>query len=227
MACSLSLMSTVYAGSFDDVTWTRDYSNTPTQDKSGSGTTPSTTDATNSQDTYTFIISTSSTSTTQRQEWKYERRSGFMAMTIYFMIDSSYSDDFDKIGIAQNHDDQTDSEGVFAIYQVRQNGSDWEFGVQGDTTDADNSYSSFDTVDIELDTWYKLRIRSYVGGTSDSYENAQLIDSSTDEVLWEEDIEGGGDDEGYYKIGAYKLTDGYGPISISYKYIKFWEGEEE
>ncbi|TCS38765.1 hypothetical protein [Reinekea marinisedimentorum] len=224
-ACSLTLVSAAFAGSFSDVTWTQDYSNSPTQDTSGSGTTPSTSGATNSMDTYTFIISTSDSSTTQRQEWKYERRSGLMAMTVYFKINSDYSDDFDKIGIAQNHDDQTGSEGVFAIYQVRKNGSNWEFGVQGDTTDASNSYSTFDTVEIELDTWYKLRVRSYVGGVDDSYENGRLIDSSTGEILWEENIEGGGDDEGYYKIGAYKLTDGYGPISISYKNIQFWEGE--
>lgn len=225
VALGLSIVSSAYAGSFSDVSWERDYSNSPTQDKSGSGTTPSTSGATNSMDTYTFNISTSSTSGTQRQEWKYERRSGYMRMTFYFMINSDYSDDFDRIGIAQNHDDQTGSEGVFSIYQVRKDGDKWVFGVQGDTTDADNGYSTFGTAEIELDTWYKLSVKSYVAGTDDSYERGTLQDYSGTTTLWEENIEGGGDVEGYYKLGAYKLTNGYGPISISYKSIKFWEGE--
>ena len=214
------LSSSAYA-QFSGVTWTRDYSNSPTQDKSGSGNTPSTSGATNNLGTYTFRISTSSTSGTQRQEWKYERRDGYMQMQTQFTI-SSDDDDFDRIALAQNHDDQTGSEGVFSIYQVRKDGDSYVFGVQGDTTEASNSYSNFDTVEIDLDKEYRLKLRSYVAGTDDSVEIAELYDGST--RIWREEIEGGGDVEGYYKIGVYKLTSGYGPVTASFRNTRFWTG---
>lgn len=215
-------MSNTLAGSFNGVNWVRDYSNSPVQDKSGSGITPSTSGATNNLGTYTFKISSSSTSSTQRQEWKYERRAGYMKMDLFFQLDTSTSN-FDKIGVAQNHDDGTGSSGVFSIYQVRKNGSNWVFGVQGDTTDASNSYSNFDTETISLGKWYRLVIRSYVAETG-AFEIAQLRDGTTDELLWQEQVEGGGDSQGYYKVGAYKLTGGYGPIAINYKNITFYTG---
>lgn len=208
---------------FSGVEWSRDNSNTPSQDKSGNGNTPSTSGATNNQDTFQFRITTSSTSGTQRQEWKYERRKGYMQMQTEFRINSG-TNNFDKIAVAQNHDDQNGREGVFSIYQVRKSGSDYVFGVQGDTTEADNGYSKFDTVKIQLGKFYRLKVRSYIAGRSNSVEVAELYDGSR--RIWRETISGGGDTEGYYKIGVYKLTGGKGPITADFKKTRFWKGEK-
>lgn len=208
---------------FSGVSWARDYSNSPHQDKSGSGSTPSTSGATNNLGTYQFKITTSSTSGTQRQEWQYERRSGYMQMQTEFNISRS-TPDFNKIGLAQNHDDQTGSQGVFSIYQVRKSGNDYYFGVQGDTTEASNGYSTFDTVKIELGKYYRLKLRTYVNGRDDSLEVAELYDGST--RIWREEVYGGGDAEGYYKVGAYKLSGGKGPITVDFKRTRFWTGSK-
>jgi len=208
---------------FSGVSWSRDYSNSPVQDKSGSGNTPSTSGATNNMGTYRFRISTSSTSSTQRQEWKYERRSGYMQMQTEFRI-SSDDTNFDKIALAQNHDDQTGSQGVFSIYQVRKSGGKYYFGVQGDTTEASNGYSNFDTVEIDLDKYYRLKLRSYVNGRDGSLEVAELYDGST--RIWREEVYGGGDTEGYYKIGVYRLSGGKGPVTADFKRTRFWLGSK-
>ena len=80
------LSPVVSAQSFSGVIWTVDTSNTPEQDKSGSGTTPSTSGATDNRGSYTFKISTSSTTGTQRQEFKYERRYGYNWMSGKFKL---------------------------------------------------------------------------------------------------------------------------------------------
>ena len=223
IAASLIGSSISYA-QFDNVRWSRDKSNSPRQDKSGSGNTPSTSGATNNQGEFTFRISTSNSSSTQRQEWRFEDRSGYMHMTTEFKIDSG-DDNFDKISIAQNHDKQTGSVGVFSIYQVRQSGNNLIFGVQGDTASSgvSNGYSTFSTENIDFDEWYRLRIRSFVD-EDDAIEVAELYDSSN-RLLWTETIEYGGDDQGYYKIGAYRLTGGKGPVTVHFRNTKFWTGK--
>ena len=218
----LAFTPSVFA-QFSGIEWVPDTSNTPRQDKSGSGNTPSTSGATNNQGQYLFRISTSNTSQTQRQEWLFERRSGYTQMQTEFRIDSS-DDDFDKISIVQNHDDQTGSEGVFTIYQVRRSGSGWVFGVQGDTTEASNGYSNFSTVGIDLDKFYRLKLRSFIDGRNDTFEVAELYDGNN--VIWRETINGGGDVESYYKMGVYKLTGGNGPVTAEFKNTRFWTGRE-
>lgn len=208
---------------FSGVKWSRDNSNSPEQDKSGKGSTPSTRGVTNNQGTYQFKITTSSTSGTQRQEWKYERRKGYMQMQTEFRINSG-TNKFDKIAVAQNHDDQNGREGVFSIYQVRKSGNDYVFGVQGDTTQASNGYSKFDTVKIKLGKYYRLKVRSYIAGRSNSVEVAELYDGS--KRIWKETIRGGGDSEGYYKIGVYKLSGGKGPVTADFKKTRFWSGRK-
>ena len=208
---------------FSGVKWSRDNSNSPHQDRSGSGTTPSTSNATNNQGTYRFRISTSSTSGTQRQEWQFERRDGYVQMQTEFRISSS-DNNFDKIGLVQNHDDQTGSEGVFSIYQVRKSGSNYVFGVQGDTTEASNGYSPFDTVRISLNKYYRLKLRTFIDGRNNSFEVAELYDGS--KRIWREEVEGGGDNEGYYKMGVYKLSGGKGPITVDFKNTRFWKGSK-
>ena len=210
------------AQNFDGISWTRWTDNTPRQDKSGSGSTPSTSGVTNNQSTYTFSISSSSTSSTQRQEWLYERQRDFTQMELRFRINPSATS-FDKISIAQCHDDQTGSKGVFSIYQVRRSGSNFVFGVQGDTTEASNGYSQFSTRSVSLNTWYRLLIQTYTNGRNGSYEYARLYNNSG-RLLWQNTIEGGGDSESYYKLGVYRLSGGRGPVSASFDDIKFWTG---
>jgi len=188
-----------------------------------SNSTPSTSGATNNKKTFTFKISTSSKSGTQRQEFKYERRKGFAQMQVEFRIDTKYKN-FDKIALVQNHDDQTGSKGVFSIYQVRKSGSNYVFGVQGDTTEAKNSYSKFDTVKIKLGKYYRLKLRSYINGKNASVEVAELYDGS--KRIWREEVKGGGDTEGYYKMGVYKLSGGKGPVQASFKNTRFWTGKK-
>ena len=218
----VSFSTPAYA-QFSGVKWSKDTSNSPVQDKSGSGSTPSTSGATNNQGTYKFKISTSSSSSTQRQEWKFERRSGYTQMQTEFKINNSDTK-FDKIGLVQNHDDQTGSKGVFTIYQVRKCGSNWVFGVQGDTTEASNSYSKFSTVKIKLNKYYRLKLRSYINGKSKTVEIAELYDGS--KRIWREEIKGGGDNESYYKMGVYRLSGGKGPISAQFKNTRFWKGKK-
>jgi len=222
LAACLLFTSTSQA-QFSGVKWTRDKSNSPEQDKSGSGSTPSTKGATNNQKRYTFKISTSSTSGTQRQEFKFERRKGYTQMQTEFRI-STKTKKFDKIAVAQLHDDQTGSKGVFSIYQVRKCGSSWCFGVQGDTTEAKNSYSNFKTVKIKLGKYYRLKLRSYTAGKSKSVEVAELYDGS--KRIWKQTVKGGGDSEAYYKLGVYKLSGGKGPITADFKNTRFWKGKK-
>jgi len=215
------LFTTSAQAQFSGVQWSRDYSNSPHQDKSGSGVTPSTSGATNNLGTFRFKLTSSSTSGVHRQEWQYERRSGFMQMQTEFRISSSQTN-FHKIALAQNHDDQTGSKGVFSIYQVRKSGGKYYFGVQGDTTEANNGYSSFGTVEIKLNRYYRLKLRSHVNGRDDSVEVAELYENNV--RIWREEVEGGGDNEGYYKIGVYRLTGGRGPVTVDFKRTRFWTG---
>jgi len=208
---------------FSGLEWVPDTSNTPEQDKSGSGNTPSTINATDNQGTYRFRISTSNNNKTQRQEWKFERRSGYTQMQTEFRINSSDSG-FHKISVVQNHDDQTGSKGVFTIYQVRRRGDDWVFGVQGDTTEASNGYSNFSTVPIKLDKYYRLKIRSFIDGRNNSMETAELYDGG--DVIWRETVYGGGDVESYYKMGVYRLSGGFGPVAADFRNTRFWTGQE-
>ena len=210
------------ADDFDDVSWSRDTSNSPSQDRDGSGRTPSTTNRTNNQGTFQFEISTNSTSELQRQEWQFERRRGLHRFTGEFRISSERAN-FNRVSVAQTHDDQTGSEGVFSIYQVRRDGNDYVFGVQGDTTEASNGYSSFSTVDIELDTWYELRTSTLSSTRDGSVEVAEL--SRNGNVIWSETIEGGGENEQYKKAGAYRLTNGSGRVIVDWREMVFETGQ--
>jgi len=200
LALGLGFTSSTYA-QFDNIVWTPNTENTPSQDKSGSGETPSTDGATNNNGTFTFRISTNNSSSTQRQEFRYENMSGYNQLKAFFTI-SPDEPDFDKISFFQNHDFADGSSGVFSIYQVRRNGDGYVFGVQGDTTDAENGYSTFSNAAIELGKEYEITINSFVSGVSDSVEVAELYDNG--QLVWSETVSGGGPENntGYYKLGA-------------------------
>lgn len=208
---------------FSGVNWSDDTSNVPEQDRDGSGRTPSTSGATNSRDTFRFEISTTSTSELQRQEFQFERRQGLHRFRGEFRIDSSQPN-FDRVSVAQTHDDQTRSEGVFSIYQVRRDGNNYVFGVQGDTTEASNGYSTFDTVRINLDSWYRIDIRTESINRDDTVEVAVLRDVSTGQEIWRETVRGGGEDEQYRKVGAYRLTNGFGRVIVDWRNMRHSTG---
>lgn len=142
-----------------------------------------------------------------------------------FKIKSDNGDNFHKISVAQSHDVQNGSEGVFSIYQVRKVGNEYVFGVQGDVTEADNGYDSDDTVAFELDTWYELSLKTYTDGRDGSHETARLYNDETGQKIWQKTTSGGGDSQSYYKVGAYRLTDGYGPVGVTWRQLKFWTGK--
>ena len=98
------------------------------------------------------------------------------------------------------------------------------FGVQGDTTEASNSYSKFPTVKIKLNKYYRLKLRSYINGKSKTVEIAEFYDGS--KRIWREEIKGGGDNESYYRMGVYRLSGGKGPISAKFKNTRFWKGKK-
>lgn len=224
---SLSIASVFMLGSiaqadeFDDVSWSRDTSNSPSQDRDGSGRTPGTRNRTDDQGTFQFEISTTSTSELQRQEWQFDRRRGLHRFTGEFRI-SSEQPNFNRVSVAQTHDDQNGREGVFSIYQVRRDGNDYVFGVQGDTTEASNGYSTFSTVDIELDTWYELRTSTSSSTRNDTVEVAELYRNGN--LIWTEIVRGGGEDEQYKKAGAYRLTNGSGRVIVDWREMVFETG---
>ena len=215
--------SMAFAQGFANIQWNIDTSNTPRQDKSGSGRTPSTSDATNNPGNFQFEISTTSTSGTQRQEFLYERRNGYHRFSGEFRIYSKQPN-FDRVSVAQTHDDQTGSAGVFSIYQVRRNGGGYVFGIQGDTTEARNGYSVFDTVEFDLDRWYRLDTRTFSSTRDGSFEVAQLFDSNG-RLIWEETIFGGGENRQYKKVGAYRLTNGFGRVIVDWRRMRFYTGQ--
>jgi hypothetical protein len=219
----VGFISSAAAQSFANVQWNIDTSNSPRQDKSGSGRTPSTSGATNNQGNFRFEISTTNTSSTQRQEFLYERRSGYHRFSGEFRMDSRQPN-FNRVSIAQTHDDQRGSAGVFSIYQVRRSGNSYVFGVQGDTTEARNGYSVFDTVTIELDRWYRLETRTFSSTRDGSFEVGQLFDSNG-RLIWEETIFGGGEDRQYKKVGAYRLTNGSGRVIVDWRQMTFYNGQ--
>lgn len=220
-AICLFTASTASAQNFDGVRWDIDRSNTPQQDRDGSGRTPSTRNATNNQGDYQFEISTNRTSSLQRQEFQFERRSGYHRFSGEFRI-SSDRPDFDRVSVAQTHDDQTGSEGVFSIYQIRADGNNYVFGVQGDTREADNGYSRFDTVRFRLDRWYRLETRTLSSSRDGSFEIAELFEGNR--LIWTETIRGGGEDEQYKKAGAYRLTRGSGRVIVDWRDMTFYTG---
>ena len=215
--------ATLNAQNFDGVEWIPDKSNKPEQDKSGKGKTPSTKNATNNQGTYKFEITTSGDGT-QRQEWKFERRKDYTQMSVKFRINSEQKD-FNEVAIAQCHDDQEGPEGVFSIYQIRRSEDKYYFGVQGDTTEAHNYYSKFEPVEVELDEWYGLQIQTYTKGKVASFERARLWILGGNKI-WDNTISGGGDEESYYKIGAYRLGGGFGKVSVSFEDLKLFKGRK-
>lgn len=216
----ICLSANIFAQDFDGVSWERDTSNRPQQDRDGRGRTPSTREATDNQGLFQFEISTNR-SGTQRQEFQYERRSGLHRFSGEFRI-SSARPDFDRVSLAQTHDDQTGSEGVFSIYQVRRSGGNYVFGVQGDTREASNGYSTFSTVDIQLDRWYRLETRTLSLDRRGSFEIGELYDGNR--RIWSETIVGGGEDEQYKKVGAYRLTNGSGRIIVDWRDMRFYTG---
>jgi len=213
-------MSTASA-QFANVDWTRDTSNSPQQDRDGSGRTPGTGGATNSQGRFVFEISTNGGGL-QRQEFQYERRKGLHRFRGDFRIRSSRPN-FNRVSVAQTHDDQTGSRGVFSIYSVRKEGSRYYFGVQGDTTEASNGYSRFDRVRIRLDRWYNLETRTESIDRNNTRELAILRENGKE--IWRERIVGGGENEQYKKVGAYRLTGGSGRAIVEWDNMRFYTGE--
>ena len=102
---------------------------------------------------------------------------------------------------------------------------DWRllFGVQGDTTEASNQYRIFSTVDFELDTWYGFRTSTLSSTRDDSVEMVEL--SRNGNVIWTEIVRGGGEDEQYKKVGAYRLTNGSGRVIVDWREMVFETGE--
>ena len=222
-ACTFGV-TTAQAEDFDDVRWSTDTSNTPKQDRDGNGRTPSTSGATDNQGTFQFEISTTKTDDRQRQEFQFERRSGLHRFTGEFRI-SSDQPNFNRVSVAQTHDDQTGSEGVFSIYSVRRDGNNYEFGAQGDTTSqgsSSNGFSQIDTIDIELDTWYTFRTSTSSTTIDGTVETAQLFDG--DNEIWTHTFTGGGEDLQYKKVGAYRLTGGSGRIIVDWREMEFETG---
>ena len=221
-----TLFSVASYAQFGGVRWTSDTVNFPEQDRDGNGRTPSTSGATNNQGTFRFEITTTRTDTLQRQEFQFQRRTGLHRFRGEFRI-SSEQPNFDRVSVAQTHDDQTRSEGVFSIYQVRRaDDGGYVFGVQGDTTEASNGYSTFDTVDIELDRWYRLEIRTESIDRDNTVEVAVLRDvsSGNSNEIWRETVRGGGEDEQYRKVGAYRLTNGSGRVIVDWRSMRHWTG---
>jgi len=223
LVTTLLINPTSTSAQFANVDWSTDSSNTPHQDRDGSGSTPSTSGATNSQARFRFEISTTSTSNgLQRQEFQFERRKGLHRFRGDFRIRGNQPN-FDRVSVAQTHDDQTGSEGVFSIYSVRREGNRYFFGVQGDTTEASNSYSNFDRVEIRLDRWYNLETRTESINRNDTRELAILRENGKE--IWRERVNGGGEDEQYKKVGAYRLTGGSGRVIVEWDNMRFQKGE--
>ena len=218
-ACTLGA-ATTQAEDFDDVRWSRDTSNTPQQDRDNQGRTPSTRGATDNQGNFQFEISTTQQVEDERyrQEFQFERRSGLHRFTGEFRI-SSQQPNFNRVSVAQTHDDQTGSVGVFTIYSVRKDGNSYEFGAQGDTTDEqgsrENGFSRIPTVDIELDTWYRLRTSTSSTTRDGTVETAQLFEGNNE--IWTHTFTGGGEDLQYKKAGAYRLTGGSGRVIVDWR----------
>ena len=206
---------------FANVDWSTDGSNTPHQDRDGSGSTPSTSGATNSQARFRFEISTTGGGL-QRQEFQFERRKGLHRFRGDFRIRGSQPN-FNRVSVAQTHDDQTGSEGVFSIYSVRREGNRYFFGVQGDTTEANNGYSTFDRVEIRLDRWYNLETRTESINRNDTRQLAILRENGKE--IWRERVRGGGENEQYKKVGAYRLTGGSGRVIVEWDNMRFQKGE--
>ena len=221
-AAACIFTTTASQAQFGGVRWSNDTSNTPRQDRDGSGRTPSTSGATNNRGTYRFEISTTSTSSLQRQEFQFERRRGYHRFRGEFRMNTSQPN-FDRVSVAQTHDDQTGSEGVFSIYQVRRDGSNYVFGVQGDTREADNGYSTFDTERIRLGRYYRLELRTNSRNRDDTVEVATLRDDNNRQI-WRETVRGGGEDEQYRKVGAYRLTNGSGRVIVDWRNMRHWTG---
>ena len=222
LTTALLFETSTASAQFADVDWSRDTSNSPRQDRDGSGRTPSTSGATNSQARFRFEISTTSTSNgLQRQEFQFERRKGLHRFRGDFRIRSSQPN-FNRVSVAQTHDDQTGSEGVFSIYSVRKEGNRYYFGVQGDTTEANNGYSRFDRVRIRLDRWYNLETRTESINRNSTRELAILRENGKE--IWRERIVGGGEDEQYKKVGAYRLTGGSGRAIVEWDNMRFETG---
>ena len=193
-------------------TWTAD-ANPPTKDVSGDYSVPSTSTSTSAS--FTFGLKTKNTgSTTQRSEFKYERRTGYVKMTGDFTISASYPN-FYKVAIAQTHDNSTGSGGVFTIYSVTKESGKYYFGYQTD------SISFTKLVEVKLGTTYNLKLQTATN--SNSYESAYLYSGST--LLTSKSTTSGGESSQYKKIGAYRLTGGYGPFYVTWKNVKHYTGK--
>ena len=193
--------------------WTADNSNTPVTDKSGDCSISS--PSTSTSASFKFHLTTKNTgSTTQRCEFKYERRSGYTKTTGDFVISSSYPN-FYKIAIAQTHDNSTGSGGVFTIYGVTKESGKYYFGYQTD------SKSWTKLKEIKLGTTYNLKIQT--NSKSSAYETAYLYSGST--LMTSVSTTSGGESSQYRKLGAYRLTSGYGPIYVTWKNVKHYTGK--
>jgi len=214
---------TASQNNFNGVKWTVDTSNSPSQDKSGSGFTPSVIDATNSKASFTFKIVNDSKQSDERQEFKFERRKGYHWMSGKFKLSPKYKS-FDKIVLAQTQDDRAGPADVFSVYHVRKSGNHYLFGVYGETKEEDNHFNPLNTVKITLGKEYSLSIKTNTKGDS-SYETARLYDNSGKKI-WQHTIVGGGHRQQYKKVGVYRLPDGHGPVEVTWRRLKFYTGKK-
>ncbi|RVU85645.1 hypothetical protein EOL70_06745 [Leucothrix sargassi] len=213
--------SPTYDTSFANVTWVQDFNNVPDVEEYGCGDAPSS--STSTTDTFTFTL-TGCTSGTQRQEFKYERRTGLHSMEGVFRFTGA---DFTKdngISIAQTHDDRTGSDGVFSIYRLHSH-SDGSYSVMPQTDES--SYRNFEWATVLPDTDYYMDIQTWSDGAG-SFERARLWegDSANGALLAEWIInDGSGDDvEQYKKIGAYALTGAYGELTVYWRNVQLFTG---
>jgi len=219
----LVLSATATAGSFNDISWTlENEDNLPETDASGCALKPNTSTSTSKSFEFGLTDDSNCIDGKQRDEFKYQRRTGYNRLTGYFTIDGNYSN-FDKMGVAQTHDHSTGDTGVFSIYQVRKENGSYIFGVQGDSNYSNNGWSDYPQVKISLDTRYKLVIKTNGLSNGNSYEDANLY--LDDVKIWSSSIEVGGEQKQYKKIGAYQLTGGEGEFHVKWDSVKLYTGK--
>jgi len=209
------------AGSFNNISWTlENEDNLPETDASGCALKPST----SKSKVFKFGLTGKSNCIDgkQRDEFKYQRRTGYNRLIGYFTIDGTYPN-FNKMGVAQTHDHSKSNIGVFSIYQVRKENDSYIFGVQGDSNYSNNGWSDYPQAKISLDTRYKLVIKTNGLSNGNSYEDATLY--LDDEKIWSSSIEVGGEQKQYKKIGAYQLTGGGGEFHVTWDSVKLYTGK--
>jgi len=74
-----------------------------------------------------------------------------------------------------------------------------------------------------LDRWYNLETRTESIDRNNTRELAILRENGKE--IWRERIVGGGENEQYKKVGAYRLTGGSGRAIVEWDNMRFYTGE--